>query len=147
VGLKFRNLTVTPADPVSTWGVEGLATALERGGIVHLQRIARRVRADPTGDVAADLEQAVALTDTPLARLMTEVAARARGGPSAEVTYRVRLAIAMSGLTAREFAARLGTSQSRLSTYATGKVTPSAALLMRIEHLAQNRSAHRRALI
>jgi transcriptional regulator with XRE-family HTH domain len=37
-----------------------------------------------------------------------------------------------SGLSRREFASHIGTSTSRLSTYATGKVTPSAALMLRM---------------
>lgn len=41
--------------------------------------------------------------------------------------------VAESGFTAAEFAARLGTSPSRLSTYLSGKVMPSAALLVRAE--------------
>ena len=45
-------------------------------------------------------------------------------------------AIERSGLTAAQFAEVAGTSASRLSTYATGRVTPSAAMLVRIERLA-----------
>ena len=37
--LKFRNLNVTPEDPVDTWGVEGLLTAIERGGAVDWAKI------------------------------------------------------------------------------------------------------------
>ncbi|MDR0592958.1 MAG: helix-turn-helix domain-containing protein [Bifidobacteriaceae bacterium] len=135
--LKFRNITATPAGPVSSWGVEGMAAALERGGLVHLQRVVRQAVADPYGDVALDLDDAAAAVASPLAGLAAEILERARGGPRAEVAHRVRLAVAQSGLTARQFAARLGTSQSRLSTYASGKVVPSAALLVAIERLAR----------
>lgn len=45
----------------------------------------------------------------------------------------MRAAVEHSGLTNAEFAALVGTSASRLSTYLSGKVTPSAALLVRIE--------------
>jgi transcriptional regulator with XRE-family HTH domain len=44
--------------------------------------------------------------------------------------------IATSGLSRAEFASRIGTSSSRLSTYATGKVTPSAALMVRMRAVA-----------
>jgi DNA-binding transcriptional regulator YiaG len=37
-----------------------------------------------------------------------------------------------SNLSRAEFASRIGTSTSRLSTYVTGKVTPSAALVVRM---------------
>jgi ribosome-binding protein aMBF1 (putative translation factor) len=50
-----------------------------------------------------------------------------------QVAARVREAIARSGLDRKEFAAAIGTSVSRLSTYATGRVCPSAAMLLRIE--------------
>ena len=48
----------------------------------------------------------------------------------------VRRLIAASSLSRREFAARIGTSASRLSTYANGKVTPSAALMVRMRRAA-----------
>ncbi|WP_225983846.1 helix-turn-helix domain-containing protein [Epidermidibacterium keratini] len=35
-----------------------------------------------------------------------------------------------------ELARRTGTSRSRMSTYASGKVTPSAAMMLRIERVA-----------
>jgi transcriptional regulator with XRE-family HTH domain len=54
----------------------------------------------------------------------------------------VRSTIALSGLNMTEFASRIGTSASRLSTYATGKVTPSAALMLRIRRLGSRRVAH-----
>ena len=50
-----------------------------------------------------------------------------REGATATVRRRINDAIAVSGLSLREFADRVGTSASRLSTYATGKVQPSAA--------------------
>jgi transcriptional regulator with XRE-family HTH domain len=53
-----------------------------------------------------------------------------REAVAAEVSELVRA----SGLSRAEFASRIGTSASRLSTYTTGKVTPSAALLVRMRH-------------
>lgn len=44
-------------------------------------------------------------------------------------------ALAKSGLSQASFAAALGTSQPRLSTYITGRVMPSAALLVRAQRL------------
>ena len=44
--------------------------------------------------------------------------------------------VARSGSTQARFAERIGTSASRLSTDASGKVTPSAAMLLRIELVA-----------
>lgn len=53
-----------------------------------------------------------------------------------EVAKEVTELIERSGLSRAEFAARMGTSASRLSTYASGKVTPSAALLVRMRRVA-----------
>lgn len=52
------------------------------------------------------------------------------------VAAEIRIAIQLSGLTRAEFASRIGTSASRLSTYTTGKVMPSAALMVRIRQLS-----------
>ena len=51
----------------------------------------------------------------------------------AKVAEWVRSAIATRGLTAAQFAECIETSASRLSTHATGSVTPSAHTLLRIE--------------
>lgn len=55
-----------------------------------------------------------------------------------EVVDRVRDAVSRSGLNNRQFAQLVGTSASRLSTYLNGKVTPSAAMLVRIERAARD---------
>jgi DNA-binding transcriptional regulator YiaG len=134
--LKFRNIDADPDDPVSTWGVEGILTAIERGGLIHLQRVVRAILRDPAGPVADDALEAASLTAHPLARSIEAITARARETPEQAVARRVREAITRSGLTTRRFAAELGTSASRLSTYATGTTMPSAATLIRIEALA-----------
>lgn len=55
-----------------------------------------------------------------------------------DVARRIQEAISDSRLPLREFAARVGTSASRLSTYANGKVCPSAAMFLDIEAVAQD---------
>lgn len=57
-----------------------------------------------------------------------EAEARERQEVASEIDGLVR----ESGLSRSEFASRIGTSPSRLSTYVTGRVTPSAALLVRM---------------
>lgn len=44
--------------------------------------------------------------------------------------------VTRSGLTVAEFANRCGTSASRMSTYRSGSVIPSAALLVRMRRVA-----------
>ena len=56
----------------------------------------------------------------------------------AHVAARVQAAVERAGKTKAEFAASVGTSASRLSTYLNGKVTPSAAMLARIERTADS---------
>ncbi|HWJ66946.1 MAG TPA: helix-turn-helix transcriptional regulator [Nocardioides sp.] len=53
------------------------------------------------------------------------------------VADHIRRTIVRTGLTQREFATLVGTSPSRLSTYVTGTVTPSAAMLLRINRTAK----------
>lgn len=59
----------------------------------------------------------------------------------AAVAARVGELIDASGLSAAEFASRIGTSRTRLSTYRHGRVTPSAALLLRMERAVQRCAA------
>ncbi|MGH3924566.1 MAG: helix-turn-helix domain-containing protein, partial [Pseudonocardiaceae bacterium] len=44
--------------------------------------------------------------------------------------------LAASGLARAQFAAAIGTSVSRLSTYLSGKIIPSAGLLVRMRRVA-----------
>jgi len=81
--LKFRNLNVTPDDPVEQWGVEGIVTAIDRGSLKHWKRIIAAVTGDPNGEVAKDLAQAVELAeDAGVVALMRRVLARISGGPA-----------------------------------------------------------------
>lgn len=57
------------------------------------------------------------------------------------VAAEIQRLIEESGLTRRAFASQIGTSTSRLSTYATAKVVPSAALLVRMRSVAEAESS------
>lgn len=147
--LRFRNIDVTPDDPVERWGVEGILAAIDRGSLQHWRRIAAAVRENPRGAVAADVEQALKLAeDVGVAATFRRMLVRARGDADAlaraEVQRRLRSLVSDSGLTATQFAQRLGTSASRMSTYLSGKVMPSAALLVRSETVAKNARACKR---
>ena len=144
--LRFRNITVGPDDPVECWGVEGILAAIDRGSLSHWRRIADAVRADPWGPAAADLEQAVTIVeDVGVAATLSRALAHARAANEAdareEVRRRLNALVKDSGLTAAQFAQRLGTSASRMSTYLTGKVVPSAALLVRAEKIAKRQGS------
>ena len=123
--LAFRNVQADPADRVESWPYEA-----------------------PRGEVAADLQPYLSYEQPyGVEPLMTSVikAARAHAQGEEKVTVgaRVRELVASSGLTRRAFAEALGTSATRLSTYCTGSVTPSATLLLRMERASLSRAARR----
>jgi DNA-binding transcriptional regulator YiaG len=138
--LAFRNVDVSPDEPVSNWPLEAIQTALERGGLSQWRRLATAVRAQPWGPVARQIEEVLSY-DRPygVAELMERVIADARKrvvtAERAAVAAEVAELVESSGLSRAEFAAMVGTSPSRLSTYITGKVTPSAALMLRMSRL------------
>ena len=139
--LAFRNVDASPSDPVATWPYEGLVTCLERGLVPDWKPVVAELRRSPWGRTARRLEAYLGYAEhsatTQLFALLLERArAAADADERAEVAARVRTAIDASGLTAAAFAEAVGTSASRLSTYATGRVVPSAALLLRMERLA-----------
>jgi len=139
--LQFRNVDASPQDPVRSWPIEALQTALAQGGLSQWRRIVAVINDDPWGPVARDVEYVLSY-DHPygVAELMQRAIANARtqmdSVDKAEVARRIRAALLTSGASQQQFAERTGTSQSRLSTYLSGKVTPSAAFLLRAERIA-----------
>lgn len=140
--LAFRNLSISPDAPVSSWPTEAVQTALERGDLDHWRRMVAEVNRDPWGRVARQIQE-VLTHSRPygIAEAMDRVLARARERAETRerehVAAEVRQAITMSRLSRSEFASRIGTSSSRLSTYARGRVTPSAALMVRMHRVAE----------
>jgi len=55
-----------------------------------------------------------------------------------EVAAEVSGLVGRSGLSQQAFAERIGTSGSRLSTYMSGRVVPSAALMVRMRRVARS---------
>src|ERR1700758_235669 len=111
--LRFRNITTTPDDPVDQWGVEGILAAVDRGSLPHWRRIADAVRIDPCGPVAADLEQALTPAEdagvvATFQRVLGHVRRSAEVAARAEVRRRLQVLDDRSGLTAAQFAQRLG---------------------------------------
>ncbi len=137
MALNFRNVNASPSDPVATWPYEALVTAIEQGLVPDWRPIFHELKIDPWGPVSRKIERYLEYAPrdgvTVLFRLAID---RARDNAEAReralVAARVRGAIKASDLTAGKFAERVGTSASRLSTYARGTVTPSAHMLVRI---------------
>jgi hypothetical protein len=142
VSLSFRNVEANSSDPVETWPYEALVTAIERGTIHDWAKITAAVRRGPWGDVSRALEDYLAYAEhSGVTELLRRAVRRARAeaeiSDREEVAAHVRQLIRDSGLTAATFASRAGTSASRLSTYASGKVIPSAAMMLRLERVGQ----------
>ena len=137
----FRNVDASPTDDVRTWPYEALVAVIDRGLVGDWQPIFVELRRSPWGRVARRVEHYLSYREPDgVSALFTLAIERSRvdtdRSDRAEVASRVRAAVASSGLTNRGFARLVGTSASRLSTYLNGKVTPSAAMLVRIERAA-----------
>lgn len=136
----IRNVDVEAGAPLADWPYEGLITLVERGSVTDWARLAAEVHDDPWGPVARQIEEYLSyerpygvapLLERAIARARQRQAARERAAVAAEVDTLAR----RSGLSTAVLAGRLGTSRSRLSTYRTGRVTPSAAFLVRLRAL------------
>ena len=143
--LKFRNVDASPDDPVETWPFEGILAAVERGTLPDWDRLAIAIRADPWGPVAQQVLEAVHLSHPyGTTELLEAVVARARqlaiDSERDNVASAVRDLVGRSGLSKQDFADRIGTSRSRLSTYMSGKVVPSATLMVRMQRVALHAS-------
>jgi DNA-binding transcriptional regulator YiaG len=146
--LRFRNLTVSPSDPVEQWPTEAVRTALERGDLADWHRLVVAIRGDPWGRTARQVEEVLRHTRPygvaeAMETVTGQIRARVEQAEREAVAVEIRQAIARSGLTRAEFASRIGTSASRLSTYAAGKVAPSATLMIRIRRLLDRRDPAR----
>jgi len=138
--LAFRNVDASPDDPVAEWPAEGIQAALERGSLAYWRRLAEAIRAQPWGPVARRVEEVLAYSRPygvaeAMERVVAEAREAAEAGERRAVAAEIDRLVKESGLTRAEFASRIGTSASRLSTYVNGRVTPSASLLLRMRRL------------
>lgn len=142
MSVAFRNVDVDPGSPVDTWPYEAIVTVIERGTITDWLVLTRAIDADPWGPVARQVEEYLSY-EAPygvgplLTRAVERARRRAEESERREVAQRVAALVARSGLTTAELASRVGTSRSRLSTYRTGRVVPSSAMLCRIERVVE----------
>ncbi len=139
--VQFRNVDAQWTDPIETWPYEALVTTIERGLVSDWQPIFRDIEKNPWGRTARRLEKYLGYSEHAAeVRLFGAALKRARElqweKEKDEVAKRIRTAIERSGVSAAEFSQRVGTSPSRLSTYVSGQVVPSATMLVRIESQA-----------
>jgi len=59
--LKFRNIDVSPSDPVEKWGIEGILCAFERGHVNDWRKIWKSIHVDKSKKVADDVAQVKAM--------------------------------------------------------------------------------------
>lgn len=146
--VPFRNVDVDA--PLDTWPYEAIVTLIERGTIGDWVMITRAIDDDPWGNVARQVEEYLGyehpygvapLLHRAIVRSRRAAEARERDTVAAEVTDLV----SRSGLSLTELASRVGTSRSRLSTYRSGRVTPSATMMNRLRTVVdrQERGAAR----
>lgn len=144
----FRNVQGSPDQPVEEWPYEALVATIERGTLTDWLPIIGAIKAAPWGEVARQVEEYLGYASPygvgPLLRRTIDNARTERERDERrDVAARVRAAVERSGLTRAEFARAIGTSRSRLSTYCSGSVVPSAALLVRMERFVRERESRR----
>lgn len=138
--LSLRNVDVDPSTPVEEWPHEAIVTLIERGSVTDWARLTATLKADPWGPAARSAEECLSYERPPgvtgvIERALARARQEAEQAERAAVAVHVEALVSESGLSLAEFASRIGTSRSRLSTYRSGRVTPSAALLLRMERL------------
>lgn len=150
MSIGFRNVEGTDEQPLEAWPYEALVATIERGTLRDWLPILRAIRRDPWGPVAQQVEEYLSYASPyGVGPLLRRTIASARSDREREererVAARIRELVEVSGLSREAFARAIGTSRSRLSTYCSGRVTPSAALMLRMERLAAARSTSRAA--
>lgn len=143
MSLAFRNVEVLPNTPVELWPYEALVTAIERGTVTDWATLSRAIRLDPWGPVARQVELYLSYArpwgvGPLLVRVIASARAHSEADERAAVAAEVRSLVEQSGLSPSEFALRIGTSRTRLATYRNGRVTPSAAVLVRMRRVVDH---------
>jgi hypothetical protein len=139
--LLFQDLDVQPArdEPSAAREARTALVAFGMGGsVAEGRRGLGLLAAAPWGPAAEELVGGAAETDRAvLSTLLTWCRDWRVEQDRALVGRQVQRLVALSGVTQRQFAARIGTSASRLSSYVGGSVTPSATMLLRIQRSAR----------
>lgn len=142
--VAFRNVRSRPTDPVEDWSTEAVQAALERGDLAEWRLLVEAVDANPWGRTARQIEEVLGHsrpfgTAELLERAIESARARTEAEERAVVAAELRELVGRSGLLQSEFAQRLGTSASRMSSYVNGAVVPSATLMVRARKVRGNR--------
>lgn len=152
-----QNLLFADIDPdrvtAPITSVAELHRLLDVGTVVEWRAHLSTIASSPWGPYADDLLALSKSSERPaaLAAIASSIAQCqewCRDRERDQVAREIRHLVAVSGASQREFASRIGTSPSRLSTYVRGTVTPSAAMLLRIQRASRmlQRQATRQVL-
>ena len=141
--VPLRNVDLDPNTPVAAWPFEVVQTLIERGGLSDWRLLITEIQRAPWGQTAHRVEEALSISRPyGTAELFEKAIANARhtaiAAEKAEVAREVGHLVTHSRMSKAEFASRIGTSASRLSTYVSGQVMPSAALMVRMRHVADS---------
>lgn len=140
---QFRNVAGHRLDPVDLWPYEGMVEVIEHGVLEDWRPLVGHIRRHPWGRVARNLEDYLGYCEDPrlegffhlmLDRARDDAHQRERDA----VVALIHQLVDDSGLSRGEFARQIGTSPSRLSTYLSGKVVPSATAVERMRHLVEH---------
>ncbi|TQK71232.1 MULTISPECIES: helix-turn-helix domain-containing protein [unclassified Nocardioides] len=139
--LLFQDLDVqvAPEDRVTVRAARADLVAFGRGGSVAAgRRGLGMLAASPWGPAAEELVEEADDADLEVvATLLGWCRSWRTDRDRVLVGRQVQRLVAVSGVSQRRFAARIGTSPSRLSSYVGGSVTPSATMLLRIQRSAR----------
>lgn len=127
--------------PVEFWPTASIRAALHSGDITVWQRIVVAVKRDPYGRTARQVEEVLENAGPHgVSQALAEVLTRARNHMEAnertEAARHVRILRERSGLSAQEFASRIGVSGEDLAGYLAGTVSPPASLMIRMRRLS-----------
>ena len=139
--VPLRNVDLDPDTSVEAWPFEVVQTLIERSGLSDWRLLIKEIRRAPWGATSKRVEESLSIsrpygTAELFETAITDARQSAVAAEKAEVAREVGQLVRKSGLSKAEFASRIGTSASRLSTYASGQVMPSAALMVRMRHVA-----------
>lgn len=146
MAVAFRNVQVAGDDP-EHWPYEAIVTIVERGSITDWAMLRASIEREPWGHVARQVERYLTYSQpwgvAPLLqRTIDRLRQRTEADERASVTQEIARCVKEAGLPLEEFARRMGTSRSRLSTYRSGQVVPSATLMVRMRSVARRAATH-----
>lgn len=127
--------------PVEFWPTASIRAALQSGDITVWQRIVVAIKRDPYGRTARQVEEVLeSAAPYGVSQALTEVLVRARhhleANERTEAARHVRLLQDRSGLSAQEFASRIGVAAEDFLAYLDASVSPPASLMIRMRRLS-----------